>query len=202
MFRRILVLSLVAVGVLAIVADVEACHRCRGRRSGYGAIYGPGCGYYCHKPYPYGGGYRVVKVYRTVKVPVKTCTTSCVTTVDPCNPCCTTSTPVQTCTTTYVNQRVLVHSQVVPRGPVYGNYADGTRRMVVGGYGYGSAYGGRYGYGRGYGAPYRGGSLGGAYLMGGYGAEEAEEADEAASDYAEQYREVAADVAAKSGVAF
>lgn len=194
MFRRLLVLSLVAVGMLAIVADVEACHRCGSRRGSY--IYGPGCGYYCHKPYPYGHGhygYRVVKVYRKVQVPVKTCTTSCVSTVDPCNPCCVTTTPVTTCTTTYVTQRQLIHTQVVPRGPVWGNYNDGSRRIVVGGYGYASRYP--------YRTPYSTGSLGGAYRMGGYGTNETEDADEKSLSFTEKYREVSTDDA-NSAVAF
>jgi hypothetical protein len=156
MFRRALVLGLLVFFGSALVEEANACHRCHGRR-GY---YVSGCGYYCHGK-GHGGGYRVVKVYRTVKVPVQTCSTTCATVVDPCNPCCTKTVPIQTCSTTYVTQRQLVHTQVVPRGTIYGNYTDGTRRAVVPGV---QSYGG-------YRAPYRAGyGMGGGYHMGGYGA--------------------------------
>jgi hypothetical protein len=159
MFRRVVILGLVVITALSLVADASACHRCRGR--GY---YVSGCGYHCHgKGYGY-GGYKIAKVYRTVKVPVQTCTTTCVTVTDPCNPCCTKTVPTQTCTTTYVMQRILVHTQRVPAGPVYGRFTDGSHRVVWGGSGYGyGAYGGAS-------APYRSGyGMGGGYRMGGYG---------------------------------
>jgi hypothetical protein len=165
MFRCCLLVVLTVLGGLVSLTDAEACHRCRHR---HGSIYGAGCGYYCHGGY--GGGYRVVKVYRTVRVPVQTCSTTCATGCNPCNPCATSS--ASTCSTVYVTKRVLVHSQVVPPGPVYGRYADGTSRMVAGGYGrYGYGGYGRYGYGGyGYGAPYGAASgMGGGYRMGGYG---------------------------------
>lgn len=160
MFRRAVLLGLVAVSVLTLVADANACHRC-GRRRGYSVS---GCGYSCHsRPKTY----KVAKVYRTYKVPVQTCSTCCVTVTDPCNPCCTKTVPMQTCTTTYVTKKVLVHTQRVAAGPVYGNFTDGSHRVVWGGSGYG--YGA---YGRGYSSPYRtpGYGLGGGYRMGGYGA--------------------------------
>lgn len=191
MFRRALVLGLLFFLGLAIVNEANACHRCRARR-GYSVS---GCGYYCHgRGYGYGGGYRVVKVYRTVKVPVQTCTTTCATVTDPCNPCCTTTTPIQTCTTSYVLQRQLIHTQVVPRGTVYGNYTDGTRRPVVTGvqgYGYGGGY--RSPYGHVYG-------IGGGYHLGGYGA-----ATESPVSFAKKYRAVELTAASDSktvGVAF
>lgn len=162
MYRRAILICLVTISFVSIVVDANACHRCRSRR-GYG-YYGCGYGGYGHH------GYRVAKVYRTVRVPVQTCSCACVATCDPCGNMTYASTP--TCTTTYVTQRVLVHTQVVGRGPVYGNYLDGSHRQVAGpGYGYsGHGYGGyrspyRTGYGVGYGY-----GLGGGYRMGGYGA--------------------------------
>ena len=168
MFRYAMLYGLVALFCLAFAVDANACHRCRHRR-GYGYS---GCG-----GYGYQGGYRVAKVYRTVRVPVQTCTMSCVATCDPCGNLTYTSTP--TYSTTYVTKKVLVHTQVVGRGPVYGNYLDGSYRQVAGGaYGY-RGYG--YGYG-GYRAPYRSGygvgygyGLGGGYRMGGYGAAKADD---------------------------
>ncbi len=166
MFRRALILGVLSILGFALATEAEACHRCHGRR-GYSVS---GCGYYCHGK-GYGGGYRVVKVYRTVKVPVQTCSTSCATVVDPCNPCCTKTVPIQTCSTTYVMQRQLIHTQVVRSGSIYGNYTDGTRRQVVPGIqGYGGVGYGGYG---GYRSPYRAGyGMGGGYHMGGYGAAE------------------------------
>jgi hypothetical protein len=184
MFRRVLILGLISVGALTLVANASACHRCHGR----GGYYVGGCGYYCHKGYG-NGGYRIAKVYRTVKVPVQTCSTTYATVTDPCNPCCTKSVPTQTCTTTYVTQRILVHTQRVPAGPVYGNYTDGSRRVVWGGSGYGNGYGGYgyggYGYGGGYNSPYRSGyGMGGGYRMGGYGAAVVK------NDYVSSYKSV------------
>jgi hypothetical protein len=178
MYRRAILVCLAVVFCLAIVTDAWACHRCRHRR-GYGYY---GCGYGCGGSH----GYRVAKVYRTVRVPVQTCTMSCVATCDPCGNMTYTSVP--TYSTTYVNKKVLVHTQVVGRGPVYGNYTDGSYRQVAAGYGYAGGYGvalgsalrqpptyrmiapgpapgagPRPGYGYGYG-------LNGAYRMGGYGA--------------------------------
>lgn len=167
MFRRAVLFCLFAIGFLTLVVDAEACHRCRHRR-GYGYS---GCGY------GYGQQtYRVAKVYRTVRVPVQTCTMTCVATCDPCGNLTYTSTP--TYSTTYVTKKVLVHSQIVGSGPVYGNYLDGSRRQVAGGaYGYrGSTHGA-------YRTPYRAGNgagygygLGGGYQMGGYGAAKEENA--------------------------
>lgn len=199
MFRRAMLICLGVIFCLVVVADASACHRCRHRR-GYGYS-GCGYGYYGNH------SYRVAKVYRTVRVPVQTCTMTCVATCDPCGNLTYTSTP--TYSTTYVTQKVLVHSQVVGPGPVYGNYLDGSRRQVAGGYGYsgygyaGRGYGnyghGSYGYGGygygGYRTPYRSGygagygsGLGGGYRMGGYGAAAA-----AADSYVARYQAVKTD---------
>lgn len=176
MFRRALVLCLAVVGFLSLVIDAEACHRCRHRRGhGYSGC-GTGCGSY--RPQ------RVAKVYRTVRVPVQTCTMTCVVSCDPCGNLVYTATP--TYTTTYVTKKILVHTQVVGSGPVYGNYLDGTRRQVAGGYG-----AARTPYRGGYAAPY-GQGLGGGYRLGGYGAADEADLDES-NIYEARYQTIEAE---------